>query len=165
MQIKEIYQYIVDSNVQKCQKLIPEKVIQTSYLLRSVLINTLKYFRQEVQDSWTDGEICSKVNSFIEKDIQQRFWNKVASMIPSKTKKQIYDFYHNQFSRSMYSNVTKEEQEMISQLNAEYPNEKPSTVAQMFLERTKKNILKRDIVMHLVNLRRYSKQSEAEGLQ
>ncbi|CAL5971220.1 SANT/Myb_domain [Hexamita inflata] len=164
-QIKEIYKQIVDSNVQKRQKLIPEKVIQTSYLLRSVLINSLKYFRQEVRDSWTDSEICAKVNSFIEKDIHQRFWNKVASMIPAKTKKQIYDFYHNQFSRSMYSNVTKEEQEMISQLNAEYPNEKPSAVAQIFLERTQKNILKRDIIMRLVNLRRYSKQSETERLQ
>ncbi|CAL5990790.1 SANT/Myb_domain [Hexamita inflata] len=144
---------------------IPDKIQKTKLLLRATMITVLKQFRELVSESITDYELCTTVNEFVEKDLQQRFWNKVASMIPSKTKKQIYDFYHNQFSRSMYSNVTKEEQEMISLLNAEYPNEKPSVVAQIFLERTRKNILKRDIVMRLVNLRRGSKQSETEKLQ
>ncbi|CAL5971218.1 Homeobox-like_domain superfamily [Hexamita inflata] len=144
---------------------IPDKIQKTKLLLRATMITVLKQSKEIVPESIADNELCIIVNEFVEKDIQQRFWNKVASMIPAKTKKQIYDFYHNQFSRSMYSNVTKEEQEMISVLNAEYPNEKPSAVAQIFLERTQKNILKRDIIMRLVNLRRYSKQSETERLQ
>ncbi|CAL5990805.1 SANT/Myb_domain [Hexamita inflata] len=169
-QVKETYQTLRRHDEKRTSMLfvsqqVPNSVTKTQKVLRNTLITVLKQFRQSVPESIADNELCVVVNEFVENDIQQRFWNRVASMIPSKTKKQIYDFYRNNFSRALYATVTKEEQRVIAQINAEFPNEKPSALAQVFLERTQKNILKRDIVMRFVNIRRNKQQPETNSFQ
>ncbi|CAL5971242.1 SANT/Myb_domain [Hexamita inflata] len=169
-QVKETYQTLRRHDEKRAaatfgKQQVPDNITKTQKQLRTTLITVLKQFREPVPESIADRDLCIVVNEFVEKDIQQRFWNRVASMIPSKTKKQIYDFYRNNFSRALYSTVTKEEQLIIAQINAEFPHEKPSTLAQVFLERTQKNILKRDIVMRFVNIRRNKQQLETHSFQ
>ncbi|CAL6067409.1 Hypothetical_protein [Hexamita inflata] len=139
------------------------KVLKSQMEVKAALINTINDFGKSVSHSISDRELCVLVNSIVENDATQQFWNRVAAQVRSKTKKQLYDFYHTSFSKALYdSNITKEDKALIEQLNQEQPEKKPAELAQTFLEQTGRNVLKHNVVMCFVNIRRYaSKQRQS----
>ncbi|CAL5971012.1 Hypothetical_protein [Hexamita inflata] len=141
-------------------KLVAEKVLKTKALVKSALIQVIRDFGVRVTDQVSDKDLCILTNKLVESDQTQKFWNRVANIVPSKTKKQLYDFYHTSFSKALFdSQISKQDKVLIEELNAKYPEEKPAALAQLFLDKTGKNVLKRNVVMCFINIRRYiSKQ-------
>ncbi|CAL6009625.1 Hypothetical_protein [Hexamita inflata] len=140
-----------------------EKVLKAKNDLKNALIHVVKEINRSIPDSISDRELCVLVNNIVDNDATQQFWNRVAAQVRSKTKKQLYDFYHTSFSKALYdSNITKEDKALIEQLNQEQPERKPAELAQTFLEQTGRNVLKHNVVMCFVNIRRYaSKQRQS----
>ncbi|CAL5970981.1 Homeobox-like_domain superfamily [Hexamita inflata] len=133
-----------------------DSILSKKNQIRNALVQVVnQYSSNKIESSLTDKDLCILVNKIVENDVTQKFWNKVAALVPSKSKKQIYDFYHTSFSKALFDQqVSREDRDLILQLNQLYPNEKPSTLAAMFLEKTGKLILKHIIIMYFVNLRR-----------
>lgn len=76
-------------------------------------------------------------------------------MVPSKTKKQLYDFFRTCFSKVLFdAQISREDKLAIEQLNQARPEMKPAALAELFLEESGRNLLKHDVVMQFVNLRR-----------
>ncbi|CAL5988342.1 Hypothetical_protein [Hexamita inflata] len=145
-----------DVQKSRASKHMTEKVLKTKAIIKSALIQVIQEFGVRVNDFVSDRELCLLVNKSVEQDNTQQFWNKVANLVPSKTKKQIYDFYHASFSKALFdSQISKEDRKRIEQLNAENPNAKPAVLAQVFLDNTGKNVLKRNVIMCFINIRRY----------
>ncbi|CAL6046585.1 Hypothetical_protein [Hexamita inflata] len=138
-----------------------DKVLQNQMVLKSALVSVLNEIGQQISENIIDKDLCLIVNEVVRADKDQQFWNKVSSLIPSKSKKQIYDFYRISFSKTLYDEIiTKEDTKMIRQLNKENKNTRPAVLAEIFLERTGKNILKRDVIMQFVNIRRQEQLNE-----
>ncbi|CAL6071031.1 Hypothetical_protein [Hexamita inflata] len=138
------------------KKSTSEKVLKSQEELKMALISVVTEFGQSVQHSISDKELCVLVNNIVENDATQQFWNRVAAQVRSKTKKQLYDFYHTSFSKALYdSHITKEDKALIEQLNQEQPEKKPAELAQVFLKQTGRNVLKHNVVMCVVYIRRY----------
>ncbi|CAL5971052.1 SANT/Myb_domain [Hexamita inflata] len=131
------------------------KVLKTQALLRAALIEVCRDFGKPVSSDVSDRELCLLVNKTVEADSTQQFWNRVASMVPSKTKKQLYDFFRTCFSKVLFdAQISREDKLAIEQLNQAHPDMKPAALAELFLEESGRNLLKHDVVMQFVNLRR-----------
>ncbi|CAL5988268.1 Hypothetical_protein [Hexamita inflata] len=149
--------------------LIPEETDQTSsiYLkidnqIRNALIQVASlYNNSKINSALSDKQLCILVNNTVKMDRAQKFWKSVAALVPSKSKKQIYDFYHNSFSKALFDQkLSREDRKYIQQLNMQYPEKKPAKLAEIFLENTGRQILKHNIIMMLVNIRRSTSDSE-----
>ncbi|CAL5971043.1 SANT/Myb_domain [Hexamita inflata] len=131
------------------------KVLKTQALLRAALAEVCRDFGKAVSSDVSDRELCLLVNKTVEADSTQQFWNRVASMVPSKTKKQLYDFFRTCFSKVLFdAQISREDKLAIEQLNQARPDMKPAALAELFLEESGRNLLKHDVVMQFVNLRR-----------
>ncbi|CAL5971060.1 SANT/Myb_domain [Hexamita inflata] len=131
------------------------KVLKTQALLRAALAEVCRDFGKPVSSDISDRELCLLVNKTVEADSTQQFWNRVASMVPSKTKKQLYDFFRTCFSKVFFdAQISREDKLAIEQLNQARPDMKPAALAELFLEESGRNLLKHDVVMQFVNLRR-----------
>lgn len=131
------------------------KVLKTQALLRAALAEVCRDFGKAVPSDISDRELCLLVNKTVEADSTQQFWNRVASMVPSKTKKQLYDFFRTCFSKVLFdAQISREDKLAIEQLNQARPDMKPAALAELFLEESGRNLLKHDVVMQFVNLRR-----------
>ncbi|CAL6095392.1 Hypothetical_protein [Hexamita inflata] len=157
----EVSCYHLENNSNLCIKRQTDKVLQNQMVLKSALITVLNEIGQKISENIIDKDLCIIVNEVVRVDKDQQFWNKVSSLIPSKSKKQVYDFYRISFSKILYDeNITKDDTKMIRQLNKENKNTRPAVLAEIFLERTGKNILKRDVIMQFVNIRRQEQLNE-----
>ncbi|CAL5988328.1 Hypothetical_protein [Hexamita inflata] len=131
------------------------KVLKTQALLRAALAEVCKDFGKAVPSDISDRELCLLVNKTVETDSTQKFWNRVAIFEPSKTKKQLYDFYHTSFQKALFDQkITQEDKKIIEHMNRHNPDVKPAQLADMYLFQYKKQVLKHDVVMQFVNLRR-----------
>ncbi|CAL5988390.1 SANT/Myb_domain [Hexamita inflata] len=131
------------------------KVLKTQALLRAALAQVCRDFGKAVPSDISDRELCLLVNKTVEADSTQQFWNRVASMVPSKTKKQLYDFFRTCFSKVLFdAQISREDKLAIEQLNQARPEMKPAALAELFLEESGRNLLKHNVVMQFVNLRR-----------
>ncbi|CAL5971036.1 Hypothetical_protein [Hexamita inflata] len=131
------------------------KVLKTQALLRAALAEVCRDFGKAVSPDISDRELCLLANKTVEADSTQQFWNRVASMVPSKTKKQLYDFYHTSFSKVLFdTKMTQKDKKIIESMNRHHPKEKPAELAQIFLQRTGRNISKHNVIMQFVNIRR-----------
>ncbi|CAL5988286.1 SANT/Myb_domain [Hexamita inflata] len=131
------------------------KVLKTQALLRAALAQVCRDFGKAVPSDISDRELCLLVNKTVEADSTQQFWNRVASMVPSKTKKQLYDFYRTCLSKVLFdAQISREDKLVIEQLNQAHPEMKPAALAELFLEESGRNLLKHDVVMQFVNLRK-----------
>ncbi|CAL5988382.1 SANT/Myb_domain [Hexamita inflata] len=131
------------------------KVLKTQALLRAALAEVCRDFGKAVSSDISDRELCLLVNKTVEADSTQQFWNRVASMVPSKTKKQLYDFFRTCFSKVLFdAQISREDKLAIEQLNQARPEMKPAALAELFLEESGRNLLKHNVVMQFVNLRR-----------
>ncbi|CAL5990877.1 Hypothetical_protein [Hexamita inflata] len=146
---------------QRAKRLVTQNVLKTSGLVKSALIQVVRNFGVQVEDQVSDRDLCLLVNETVENDNNQQFWNKMAVVVPSKTKKQLYDFYHTSFEKALFdTQISKEDKVLIEKLNAEHPNEKPAALAHVFLEKTGRNVMKHNVVMCFVNIRRYALKSQ-----
>ncbi|CAL5988584.1 Hypothetical_protein [Hexamita inflata] len=144
----------MQNNTNKQNKQI-EKCLNNKALVKSALVQVVSDFNVHVNDSISDRDLCILVNQTVQQDKTQQFWNKVAQIVPSKNKKQVYDFYRILFSKALYdSQITREDTKQIEQLNTLYSDEKPSVLAQLFLDKTGRKIMKHDVIMCFVNIRR-----------
>ncbi|CAL5988350.1 Hypothetical_protein [Hexamita inflata] len=131
------------------------KVLKTQALLRAALAQVCRDFGKAVPSDISDRELCLLVNKIVEDDQNQKFWNRVAIFEPSKTKKQLYDFYHTSFQKALFDHkITIEEKKLIESMNKHNPDVKPAQLADMYIFQSKKQVLKHDVVMQFVNLRR-----------
>ncbi|CAL5971019.1 Hypothetical_protein [Hexamita inflata] len=131
------------------------KVLKTQALLRSALAEVCRDFGKPVSSDISDRELCLLVNKIVEGDQTQKFWNRVAIFEPSKTKKQLYDFYHTSFQKALFDQkITREDKKIIEHMNRHNSDVKPAQLADMYLFQSKKHILKREVVMQFANLRR-----------
>lgn len=111
------------------------KVLKTQALLRAALAEVCRDFGKAVSSDISDRELCLLVNKTVEADSTQQFWNRVASMVPSKTKKQLYDFFRTCFSKVLFdAQISREDKLAIEQLNQARPDMKPAALAELFLE-------------------------------
>ncbi|CAL6052576.1 Hypothetical_protein [Hexamita inflata] len=171
--IQQYYSYytkqliqMTDLKYHRHKKQTSEKVQKFQQELKAALINTIYDFGKSVSHSISDRELCVLVNSIVENDATQQFWNRVTAQVRSKTKKQLYDFYHTSFSKALYdSNITKEDKALIEQLNQEQPEKKPAELAQTFLEQTGRNVLKHSVVMCFVYIRRNISSQQKYSIQ
>ncbi|CAL5971307.1 Hypothetical_protein [Hexamita inflata] len=146
---------------QRSKRLVTQNVLKTQSIVKSALIQVVRNFGVQVADNVSDRDLCLLVNETVENDNNQQFWNKMAVVVPSKTKKQLYDFYHTSFEKALFdTQISKEDKVLIEKLNAEHPNEKPAALAQVFLEKTGRNVMKHNVVMCFVNIRRYALKSQ-----
>ncbi|CAL5971024.1 Hypothetical_protein [Hexamita inflata] len=137
------------------QKQTAAKVLKTQALLRTALAEVCRDFGKPVSSDISDRELCLLVNKIVEGDQTQKFWNRVAIFEPSKTKKQLYDFYHTSFQKALFDQkITREDKKIIEHMNRHNPDVKPAQLADMYLFKYKKQVLKHDVVMQFVNLRR-----------
>ncbi|CAL6097103.1 Hypothetical_protein [Hexamita inflata] len=141
------------------RKRTTDKVLQTQILVKYALIQVCQEYKKIISAQCSDKELCQLVNHIVGKDSSQTFWNKVCAHIPSKSKKQIYDFYHSSFSKALYDqNIDVQDKELIQQLCSQYTDAKPAELAEIFLKQTRKNILKRSVVMQFVSVKRLQHQ-------
>ncbi|CAL5970951.1 Hypothetical_protein [Hexamita inflata] len=148
------------NNSNKKQRIIYKMTTDNLQLKKNLIKNALiqavnKYNKNQINSSISDQDLCIIVNKTVSNDLTQKFWNLVASYVPSQSKKQIYDFYHTSFSKALFDGkVSSKDRDFIIQLNSQYPMEKPAMLAEMFLEKTGKHILKHVVIMYFVNLRK-----------
>ncbi|CAL5988292.1 Hypothetical_protein [Hexamita inflata] len=172
--IKNYYQNLlredeeIQSSFSRCdvslkikQKTTTQKVLQMGEKLKAALLKVNRDFGVDVNDSISNKDLCLLTNRTVEDDQTQQFWNQVAALIPNKTKKQIYDFYRASFSKVLFeSHFTLDDKYAILSLNSQYHNMKPTQLADIFLQKTKRNILKREVIMQIVNIRKQELDSE-----
>ncbi|CAL5988314.1 Hypothetical_protein [Hexamita inflata] len=136
-------------------KQIAAKVLKSQALLRAALAEVCRDFGKPVSSDISDRELCLLVNKIVEGDQTQKFWNRVAIFEPSKTKKQLYDFYHTSFQKALFDQkITREDKKIIEHMNRHNPDVKPAQLADMYIFQSKKHILKREVVRQFANLRR-----------
>ncbi|CAL5971011.1 Hypothetical_protein [Hexamita inflata] len=145
------------------RKRITDKVIKSKLLIRTALIQVCLDFNKPITNSCGDKDLCQHVNQIVDKDTSQQFWNKVQSLIPQKSKKQIYDFYHTSFSKALFDeNINITDKLLIKRISEQYKDAKPAEQAQIFMNLTGKNILKRNVVMQFVNMHKKIKKQIKE---
>ncbi|CAL5996459.1 Hypothetical_protein [Hexamita inflata] len=141
------------------QKQTTIKVLKTQALLRIAMIQVCKDCGKIVSTEISNKELCILVNKTVEKDSTNQFWNRVKNLVPSKTKKQLYDFYHTSFQKALFDQkISREDNKIIEYMNRQHPEVKPAALADIFLYNSKKYILKREVVMQFVNLRRMQQE-------
>ncbi|CAL5971021.1 Hypothetical_protein [Hexamita inflata] len=115
---------------QKSNQMVAEKVLKTKTLVKSALVQVLRDFGVRINEQICDKELCFLVNKTVDEDRTQQFWNKVANLVPSKTKKQLYDFYHTSFSKALFdSQISIEDRKLIEQLQYGKSKRKASHVS------------------------------------
>ncbi|CAL6115534.1 Hypothetical_protein [Hexamita inflata] len=131
------------------------KVTGASRQLKAALVKVCSELNSSITEAVSDKELCRFVNEVVEKDVSQQFWNRVATFFPEKSKKQLYDFYRNSFQKAIYdADMSVDDKLLLEALNLQKPVVKPAVLAQEFIEKTGKNLLKHNVVMQVVNLRR-----------
>ncbi|CAL6032700.1 Hypothetical_protein [Hexamita inflata] len=131
------------------------KVTGASRQLKAALVKVCSELNSSITETVSDKELCHFVNDVVEKDVSQQFWNRVTTFFPEKSKKQLYDFYRNSFQKAIYdADMSVDDKLLLEALNLQKPALKPAILAQEFIEKTGKSLLKHNVVMQVVNLRR-----------
>ncbi|CAL6092947.1 SANT/Myb_domain [Hexamita inflata] len=105
---------------------------------------------------YSERDICQMVNKFIDRHGQKDIWFHVQKLIPSKTVKQLREYYQKSFQRVLYNNnFEAQDKELIRQLVEKYSDDSPTQITNKFMCMcSNKNYFKRNIVMYIVNLKR-----------
>ncbi|CAL6101068.1 Hypothetical_protein [Hexamita inflata] len=119
------------------------------------MVQVCRNYGNVLSSEISNKELCIMVNRTVETDSTHKFWNRVQNLVPSKTKKQLYDFYHTSFQKALFDQkISREDKKIFESMNRQHPDIKPAVLADIFLFNSKKYILKHDVVMQFVNLRR-----------
>ncbi|CAL6040502.1 Hypothetical_protein [Hexamita inflata] len=107
-------------------------------------------------DQLENTQLCVYVNQFLKNYPKQQFWTMLSELIAGKTARQLYDYYTNSFSKFLYSGqLSTEDKTALRALNEQMADQKPSVVAQRFLDTFQtQQYFKHNVIMYVVNLRK-----------
>ncbi|CAL6059100.1 Hypothetical_protein [Hexamita inflata] len=116
-----------------------------------ILIQTNKDINQ-----LDNTQLCVYVNQFLKNYPKQQFWTMLSELIAGKTARQLYDYYTNSFSKFLFSGqLSTEDKTALRALNEQMADQKPSVVAQSFLDSFQsQQYFKHNVIMYVVNLRK-----------
>ncbi|CAL6107216.1 Hypothetical_protein [Hexamita inflata] len=142
--VRQTYHRDIKPEYQQFQKLYAEKLFQ---VLRS---------RNQKAVFSDDRDICIQVNNHIANFGQKNFWHSLQTLLPSKTVKQLREYYQKSFMRVLYDNqIDVQDKELLRQIIEKQSETSPTAIANQFLQVCcNKNYFKRNIVMYIINLRR-----------
>ncbi|CAL6012225.1 Hypothetical_protein [Hexamita inflata] len=142
--VRQTYHRAIKQEYQQFQKLYAEKLFQ---VLRSA-DNTAVFT--------DDRELCSQVNEHLASHGQKTFWSSLQVLVPSKTVKQLREYYQKSFLRVLYdSQIDVQDKELLREMIESQREANPTDIANQFLEVcANKNYFKRNIVMYVINLKR-----------
>ncbi|CAL6003214.1 Hypothetical_protein [Hexamita inflata] len=142
--VRQTYQRAIKPEYQQFQKLYAEKLFQ---VLQS---------RNQKAVFSDDRDICIQVNNHIANFGQKHFWHNLQTLIPSKTVKQLREYYQKSFMRVLYdSQIDVKDKELLREMIEKQSETSPTELANQFLEVcTNKNYFKRNIVMYVINIKR-----------
>ncbi|CAL5991148.1 Hypothetical_protein [Hexamita inflata] len=103
-----------------------------------------------------DKKLCNQIDEHLATHGQKFFWPSLQAMIPSKTVKQLREYYQNSFSRVLYdSQIDVQDKELLREMIESQREACPTDIANQFLEVCRnKNYFKRNIVMYVINMKR-----------
>ncbi|CAL6059036.1 Hypothetical_protein [Hexamita inflata] len=133
-----------------------ELQLQTQMLF-ALSLKRLIFIQTDKDISKLDNtQLCVYVNQFLKNYPKQQFWTMLSELIAGKTARQLYDYYTNSFSKFLFSGqLSTEDKVVIRLLNEKMLNQKPSEVAQAFLDKWEtQQYFKHNIIMYVVNLRK-----------
>ncbi|CAL6025597.1 Hypothetical_protein [Hexamita inflata] len=128
--VRQTYQRAIKQEYQQFQKLYAEKLFQ---VLRSA-DNTAVFT--------DDRELCSQVNEHLASHGQKTFWSSLQALVPSKTVKQLREYYQKSFLRVLYdSQIDVQDKELLREMIESQREASPTDIANQFLEVCAKELL------------------------
>ncbi|CAL6006506.1 Hypothetical_protein [Hexamita inflata] len=141
---RQTYHQTVKQEFQEYQQLFSEKLCQ---VLQS----------GEKSASVTDDrDLCLKVNQHLINYGQKLFWQRLQTLIPHKTVKQLREYYQKSFQRVLYDDqIDARDKELLREMIDNQKDASPTNIANQFLEVCpNRNYFKRSIVMYAINIKR-----------
>ncbi|CAL6006490.1 Hypothetical_protein [Hexamita inflata] len=141
---RQTYHRTVKQEFQEYQQLFSEKLCQ---VLQSGDKNA------SVTD---DRDLCLKVNQHLINYEQKLFWQRLQTLIPHKTVKQLREYYQKSFQRVLYDDqIDARDKELLREMIDKQKDASPTNIANQFLEvYPNRNYFKRSIVMYAINIKR-----------
>ncbi|CAL5993623.1 Hypothetical_protein [Hexamita inflata] len=114
-----------------------------------------KYLRTRVYDGADNRQLCQLLNDFFKSEGQASFWKSMAKYLPEKSERQLREYFQKSFQRCLYLECISEgDKILLCKLIAQMPQQKPSEVAERFLEEVgPEKYFKRNVIMYVVNRR------------
>ncbi|CAL6110480.1 Nitrogen_fixation protein NifW [Hexamita inflata] len=142
--VRQTYQRAIKQEYQQFQQLYAEKLFQVLRSADGSAVFT------------NDRELCSQVNEHLASHGQKTFWASLQALMPSKTVKQLREYYQKSFLRVLYdSQIDVQDKELLREMIESQREASPTDIANQFLEVcANKNYFKRNIVMYVINLKR-----------
>ncbi|CAL6107211.1 Hypothetical_protein [Hexamita inflata] len=142
--VRQTYHRDIKPEYQQFQKLYAEKlfqVLQSSCTCASVT---------------DDRDLCLKVNQYLINHRQKIFWSNLQILIPSKTMRQLREYYQKSFTRVLYDNqIDVQDKELLRQMIESQREASPADIVNQFMKTCQnKNYFKRNIVMYVINMKR-----------
>ncbi|CAL6012587.1 Hypothetical_protein [Hexamita inflata] len=142
--VRQTYQRAIKQEYVEFQQLFSQKLkeIIVTYVPRAMITN--------------DQELCIQINDYFKNSGQKDLWKQLNEQIPTKTIKQLREYYQKSFQRVLYDNqIDVEDKETLRQLMEQMTDDSPTSIANSFCMISKnKNYFKRNIVMYIINLKR-----------
>ncbi|CAL6058090.1 Hypothetical_protein [Hexamita inflata] len=142
--VRQTYQRAIKQEYVEFQQLFSQKLkeIILTYVPRAVITN--------------DQELCIQINDYFKNSGQKDLWKQLNEQIPTKTIKQLREYYQKSFQRVLYDNqIDVEDKETLRQLMEQMTDDSPTSIANSFCMVSKnQNYFKRNIVMYIINLKR-----------
>ncbi|CAL5991178.1 Hypothetical_protein [Hexamita inflata] len=142
--VRQTYHRDIKPEYQQFQKLFSEKLIQ-------VLQSSDK--SAQVTD---DRDLCLKVNQHLINHRQKIFWSNLQILIPSKTMRQLREYYQKSFTRVLFDNqIDVQDKELLREMIESQREASPADIVNQFMKTCQnKNYFKRNIVMYVINMKR-----------
>ncbi|CAL6110361.1 SANT/Myb_domain [Hexamita inflata] len=142
--VRKMYHRDIKQEYQQFQQLYAERLFQVLRSADGTAVFT------------NDRELCSQVNEHLATHGQKFFWTSLQALMPSKTVKQLREYYQNSFLRVLYdSQIDVQDKELLREMIESQREASPTDIANQFLEVCQnKNYFRRNIVMYVINMKR-----------
>ncbi|CAL6084288.1 Hypothetical_protein [Hexamita inflata] len=103
----------------------------------------------------TNDQLCKAVNQYFKQHNQVEFWRIVGNIISEKNCQQLRDYYQKSFQKCMFQEcISVQDKSLLCKLIDQMTGQKPSEVAQRFLQTVGiDKYFKRNIIMYVINRR------------
>ncbi|CAL6025562.1 Hypothetical_protein [Hexamita inflata] len=142
--VRQTYHRDIKPEYQQFQKLYTEKLFLVLHSVDSSAVFT------------NDRELCIQVNAYFTSFGQKNFWQRLQTLIPQKSIKQLREYYQKSFMRVLYDNqIDVQDKELLREMIANQKTVSPTDIAIQFLDVCQnKNYFQRNIVMYVINMRK-----------
>ncbi|CAL6086864.1 Hypothetical_protein [Hexamita inflata] len=155
--ISRVKEVQISTNRRNCYNLL-ENMPRTQSKQSLLFQKTFSFcLNQILQTNESNNKIlCKNVIKHLQTFDAGRFWKQMHSLIQYKTPVQLREYFQNSFRRFMYQEfISIEDKVILRNLITQMKDKKPSTIAEKFMEVANKNYFKRNVVMYVVNLKKY----------